>query len=129
MGIPELADLIWLFEDGPSAAFPEPGWPDGLHSFRRRRGDREVLFSLDPLSGDAYITVYTAGQEVASIGRLRRRETLSIIRHDSYEGLELRFTGTEFEPVSLQTRPELRLSGDVVPPGTWPPVPRPTATG
>ena len=119
MEIPEAADLIWLFEDEPSAAFPDLGWPVGLQSFRLRRGDREVLFSLDPIAGDAYITLYAAGQEVASIGRLRRLETLSIVRRDGYEGLELRFIGAGLEPVSLQTKPEIRLSWDVVSAGTW----------
>jgi hypothetical protein len=117
--IPELADLIWLFEDEPAAAFPELGWPHGLQSFRLRRGDREVLFSLDPLAGEAYVTLYVAGREVASIGRLRRLETLSIVRHEGYEGLELRFIGAKLEPLSLQTKPEIKLSWDVVSPGTW----------
>jgi hypothetical protein len=117
--IPELADLIWLFEDEPSAAFPDLGWPSGLQSFRLRRGDREVLFSLDPLAGDAYITLHVSGREVASIGRLRRLETLSVIRRESYEGLELRFIDAKLEPVSLQTKPEIKLSWDVVSVGTW----------
>lgn len=119
MEIPELADLIWLFEDEPSAAFPELGWPNGLHSFRLRRGTREVLFSLDPAAGEAYITLYTAGQEVASIGRLRRLETLRVIRRNSYEGLELRFIDARFDPVSLETKPEIKLSWDVMSLGTW----------
>jgi hypothetical protein len=117
--IPELADLIWLFEDEPSAAFPDLHWPTGLQSFRLRRGDREVLFSLDPLAGEAYITLYAAGREVTSIGRLRRLETVRIVRRDSYEGLELRFIGGQLEPVSLQTKPEIKLSWDVVQVGKW----------
>ena len=106
-------------KDEPSPAYPENGWPNGLQSFRLCRGDREVLFSLDPLAGDAYIALYAAGREVASIGRLRRLETLSIIRRDNYEGLELQFTGPKFEPVFLQARPEIKLSWNVVSPGTW----------
>jgi hypothetical protein len=117
--IPELADLIWLFEDEPTAAFPELGWPNGLQSFRLRRDDREVLFSLDPLAGEAYVSLYTAGREVATIGRLRQLETLSIVRHQGYEGLELWFIGAKFEPLSLQTNPEIKLSWNVVSPGTW----------
>jgi len=79
--IPELADLIWLFEDEPASGCGE-AWPDGLQSFRLRRCDREVLFSLDPLAGDAYISLYVAGQEVVSIGRLRRIEKLTVVNKD-----------------------------------------------
>jgi hypothetical protein len=117
--IPELADLTWLFEAEPSAAFPDLVWPIGLQSFRLRRGDREVLFSLDPLAGDAHTTLYAGGEEAASIGRLRRLARLSVIRRDGYEGLELWFTGAKLEPLSLQTKPGIKLSWDVVPPGTW----------
>ena len=119
MEIPELADLIWLFEDEPTAAFPELGWPHGLWAFRLRRDDRDVLFSLDPLAGEAYITLYVAGREVVSIGRLRRLETLGIVRYEGYEGLELRFVGAKFEPLSVQTKPEIKLSWNVVSSGTW----------
>ncbi len=119
MEIPELADLIWLFEDEPTPEDPDPGWPVGLHSFRLRRGDREVLFSLDPLAGDAYMSLFAGGQEVLQLGRLRRLETLRIVKDDGYEGLVLNFVGGKLEPVSLQTRPVLRLRWDVVPLGTW----------
>jgi hypothetical protein len=117
--IPELADLIWLFEDEPSATFPELDWPNGLQSFRLRRGPREILFSLEPVAGEAYITLYVGGQEVASIGRLRRLETLRVIRRDGYEGLELRFIDARLDPVSLETKPGIKLSWDVMSLGTW----------
>jgi hypothetical protein len=117
--IPELADLIWLFEDEPPAKFPELGWPNGLQSFRLRRGPREILFSLNPVAGEAYITLYVGGQEVASIGRLRRLETLRVIRRDGYEGLELRFMDARFDPVSLETKPGIKLSWDVMSLGAW----------
>ena len=58
--ISELADLIWLFEDEPASDCRE-AWPVGLQSFRLRRADREVLFSLDPLASDAYISLYVTG--------------------------------------------------------------------
>lgn len=60
--IPDLADLIWLFEDAPAVEFPDVAWPVGLYSFRLRRGDREVLFSIDPADGDAQVSLYVAGQ-------------------------------------------------------------------
>jgi hypothetical protein len=85
-------------------------WPQ---SFRLRRGDREVVFSLEPFAGDAYITLYVAGEEVVSIGRIRRLETLSVVKRDGYEGLEPRFADARLNPMnpmSLQTRPEIRLS-------------------
>ncbi|MBL7496726.1 hypothetical protein I6A84_44110 [Frankia sp. CNm7] len=66
MEIPDLADLIWLFEDEPTSEIDSP-WPVGLHSFRLARGEQEVLFSLDPLPGDAYITLFAAGKEIASL--------------------------------------------------------------
>jgi hypothetical protein len=117
--IPELADLIWLFEDEPSPEMPDLQWPTGLQSFRLRRGDREVLFSLDPLVGEAYITLYVDGHEVASVGRLRRLETLRVFRRDDYEGLELKFVDGRFDPVLLATKPEIRLSWAVMPLGAW----------
>lgn len=119
MEIPELADLIWLFEDEPSPEMPDLHWPNGLQSFRRRRGDREVLFSLDPLAGEAYITLYVDGREVASVGRLRRLETLRVVRRDGYEGLELRFVDARFDPGSVATKPEIRLSWAVMTLGAW----------
>jgi len=84
-----------------------------------RGRDREVLFSLDPLAGEAYITLYVSGLEVTSIGRLRPLETLSVVRRDSYEGLELRFAGARFELLSLQTKSGIKLSWDAVSLGTW----------
>jgi hypothetical protein len=117
--IPELSDLIWLFEGEPSAKSSELGWPNGLQSFRLHRGPREILFSLDPVAGEAYIALYVGGQEVASIRRLRRLETLRVIRRDGYEGLELRFSDARFGPVTLETKPEIKLSWDVMSLGTW----------
>ena len=116
--IPELADLIWLFEDEPASDDGEP-WPVGLQSFRLRRGDREVLFSLDPLAGEAYISLYVAGQEMMYLGRLRRIETLTIVNEDGYEGLALNFEGANFDSVRLQTRPVIRLTWNVLSVGTW----------
>jgi hypothetical protein len=43
--IPELSDLIWLFEDEPSAEFPGLGWPNGLQSFRLGRLGRYTAVS------------------------------------------------------------------------------------
>jgi hypothetical protein len=71
--------------------------------------------------------MYMAGREVASIGRLRRLERLSIVRHEGYEGLELRFSGAKFGPLSLQTKPEIKLSWDVDLAG--PPDPLPLGQG
>jgi hypothetical protein len=71
--IPELADLIWLFEEEPTPQYPDLAWPDGLQSFRLRRGDREVLFSLDPLSGKAYISLYATGQRCWPTGLSARQ--------------------------------------------------------
>jgi hypothetical protein len=34
MDMPDLADLIWLFEDEPTASEDDLSWPVGLHSFR-----------------------------------------------------------------------------------------------
>jgi hypothetical protein len=45
-------------------------------------------------------------------------ETLRIIRHGDYEGLELRFAGEKHDPLILQTKPEIKLSWDITPLGT-----------
>lgn len=119
MEIPELADLIWLFEDEPSNPDPYLTWPVGLHSFRLQRGDREVLFSLDPASGEVYITLYAAGYELASLGRLRQLEALTVVKREEYEGLELRFQNAQHDPLILQTRPEIKLTWDVFALGVW----------
>ena len=117
MEIPELADLIWLFEDEPFSEYEDMAWPVGLQSFRLRRGTREVLFSLDPTSGEAYVTMYEAGEETMSIGRLRKLESLTVDKGDEYEGLILHFTSGDLEPLRLQTRPVIRLSWNVMPLG------------
>ncbi|WP_141579253.1 hypothetical protein [Actinomadura sp. WMMA1423] len=119
MEMPELADLIWLFEDEPTPQHEDLAWPVGLQSFRLRRGSREVLFSLDPTSGEAYLTFFEAGEETVSIGRLRRLETLTVEKRNDYEGLVLRFDHERFDPLQLQTRPVIRLTWNVMALGVW----------
>jgi hypothetical protein len=119
MEIPELADLIWLFEDNPTGEDPDCTWPGGLQSFRLRRGDRTVDFSLDAFHGEVYITLYAGGHEIASVDRLRAVATLHIVKRDGHEGLELMFASGKHDPLFLQTRPEIRLHWDVTPLGTW----------
>lgn len=119
MEMPELADLIWLFEDEPTSGEEDLAWPVGLQSFRLRRGAREVLFSLDPTSGEAYLTMFEAGEETVSMGRIRRLESLAVEKRDGYEGMVLRFNGEDFGPLRLQTRPVIRLSWDVMALGVW----------
>jgi len=75
-----------------------------------------VLFSLDPVAGEAYISLFIGGQEVMQLGRLWRIETLTIVKKDGYEGLVLNFAGPQFDPVQLQTKPVIRLAWDV---RTW----------
>ena len=77
-----------------------------------------MLFSLDTLSGEAYISLYAAGQ-MLHLGRLRRIETLTIVKEDGYEGLALNFVGAQFDPARLQTKPVIRVTCDVLPAGTW----------
>jgi hypothetical protein len=67
---------------------------------------------------EAYITLHAGGHEIASVGRLRGVERLTIVRRDGREGLELRFVGDKHDLLSLQTRPEIRLHWDVAPLGT-----------
>ncbi|NEW56924.1 hypothetical protein GV794_14850 [Nocardia cyriacigeorgica] len=120
MEIPELIDLIWLFEDEPTRQFEDLEWPVGLHSFRLTRGSQAVLFSLDPMAGEAYIGLYARQQEHTYLGRLRRLERLTIDRGPSdYEGLRLWFRGDTTEPLALQTKPRIRLAWDVKQVGTW----------
>ena len=78
-----------------------------------------ILFSLDPMAGEAYITLYADGQELASVGRLRRLETLRIVRRNGHEGLELRFIDARFDSVVLETKPGIKLSCDVMSLGAW----------
>jgi len=118
MEMPELADLVWLFEDEPTPEFEDLSWPVGLHSFRLRRGTREVVFSLDPTSGEAYLTISDAGGDVVSLGRLRTLEGLTVEKDGAREGLVLRFAHG-FDPLRLETRPIIRLSWDVIPLSAW----------
>ncbi|TDC86310.1 hypothetical protein [Actinomadura sp. 7K507] len=119
METPDLADLIWLFEDEPTSEDADLAWPVGLQSFRLRRGTREVLFSLDPTSGEAYLTMYEAGEETMALGRLRRLASLTVEKRDEYEGLVLLFTSGDLDALRLQTRPVIRLSWDVMTLGVW----------
>ncbi|MEV3963485.1 hypothetical protein AB0M34_21770 [Nocardia sp. NPDC050193] len=120
MDIPELADLVRLFEDEPTREFDDLEWPVGLHSFRLTRGAQAVLFSLDPTNREAYISLYVGEHEHTHLGRLRRLDRLSVIRGPSdYEGLRLWFEGDTNEPLALQTKPRIRLSWDVKSLGTW----------
>lgn len=118
MELPELADLVWLFEDEPTPEFEDLSWPVGLHSFRLRRGTREVVFSLDPTSGEAYLTISDGGGDVVSLGRLRTLEHLTVEKDGEREGLVLWFA-RGFDPLRLETRPVIRLSWDVTPLGEW----------
>ena len=76
-------------------------------------------YSLDPFPGDAYVSMYAGCQEVSFLGRLRTVETLTIVKRDGYEGLELRFVGGKCGPLIVQTRPEIKVSWNVAPLGTW----------
>ncbi|MGX1805725.1 hypothetical protein ACWIGI_08425 [Nocardia sp. NPDC055321] len=120
MEIPELADLIWLFEHEPTRQFDDLHWPIGLHSFRLTRGVQSVLFSLDPAAGEAYISLYTGTQKHTSLGRLRPVDRISIDRGPvDCEGLRLWIRDVTNEPVTLQTKPHIRLSWDVKSLGAW----------
>lgn len=57
MDVPDLADLIWLFEDEPTPEYDDVTWPVGLQGFRLRRGAREVPFSGNPPPGKPARTV------------------------------------------------------------------------
>lgn len=92
----------------------------GLYSFRLARGAQAVLFSLDPMAGEAYISLYAGEQEHTYLGRLRRLDRLSVDRGPSdYEGLRLWFPGDTNEPLALHTKPRIRLSWDVKNVGAW----------
>lgn len=120
MDIPELADLIWLFEDEPTREFDDLEWPVGLHSFRLTRGAQAVRFSLDPTAGEAYIGLSVGEHEHTYLGRLRRVDQVSVDRGPSdYEGLRIWFSSDTNDPLVLQTKPRIRLSWDVKTLGTW----------
>lgn len=120
MEIPELAELIWLFEDEPQGEYEDVHWPVGLHSFQLTRDAISVLFSIDPTAGEAHISLYMDDEEITCIKRLRRLGRLSVERERSgYEGLKLWFPEDCKEPVVLQTKPTIRLSWDVKSLGEW----------
>ncbi|WP_280272030.1 hypothetical protein [Nocardia wallacei] len=119
MEIPDLAELIWLFEDEPTRGHDDLDWPVGLHSFRLTRRSTTVLFSLDPTAGDAYLSMYSGDEEIAYLGRLRRVDRLTVLREPDREGLRLWFHGDTHEPLTLHTKPGIRLSWDVRPLGEW----------
>ncbi|MBF6424156.1 hypothetical protein IU440_05620 [Nocardia cyriacigeorgica] len=120
MEIPDLVDLIWLFEDEPTRQFDDLEWPVGLHSFHLTRGSQTVKFSLDPLAGEAYISLTTEGHEHTYLGRLRSLDRLSVDRDSSgHEGLRLWFLGDTNEPLTLQAKPRIRLAWDLKDLGAW----------
>ncbi|MBE1563944.1 hypothetical protein [Nonomuraea africana] len=113
MEMPELADLIWLFEDEPEGEHDDVPWPVGLHSFRLHRGTSSVLFSLDPTAGEAYISLYAGDDELVTLGRLRPLDRLRIERAEpDIEAMKLWLRGAG-EPIVLQTKPLIRLSWDL----------------
>jgi hypothetical protein len=118
MEVARLADLIWLFEDEPQSPDGEP-WPIGLHTFRLTRGTQAVRFSVDPLAGDVYLSLYVDDQEIASVERIRRVERLLIDKKDGHEGLQMTFRDGYLDRLYLQTRPVIRLSWAVRPLGGW----------
>ncbi|GAA4557778.1 hypothetical protein [Planotetraspora kaengkrachanensis] len=109
MEIPDLADLIWLFEDEPTQ-YEDLDWPVGLHSFRLRRGATEVLFSIDPFAGEAFVSLFVDGEEVAMLGNLRRLGRLSIDRGADAEGLVLWFADESQEPIRIRTKPSIHVT-------------------
>ncbi|MFC9894967.1 hypothetical protein ACFVMC_14880 [Nocardia sp. NPDC127579] len=120
MEIPDLADLIWLFEDEPTRQFDDLEWPIGLHSFRLTRGAHTVLFSLDPTAGEAYISLRTGEGEHTYLGRLRPVDRIGIDRGSAdYEGLRLWFRDSASDPLIVQTKPRIRLSWDMRTLGSW----------
>ncbi|MFI6866672.1 hypothetical protein [Nocardia sp. NPDC050406] len=120
MEIPELADLIWLFEDEPKPDFEDLRWPVGLHTFRLTRGSTTVVFSLDPTAGEAYVDLVVDGEPIVELHRLRTLEHLSIERsHPDRETLRLWFRDTGREPLELRTRPTIGLSWNMKSLGSW----------
>ncbi|MEU0566863.1 hypothetical protein ABZ297_15935 [Nonomuraea sp. NPDC005983] len=71
------------------------------------------------MAGEAYISLYVDNAELASLGRLRTLDWLSIERKQpDYEGMELWLRGVE-EPITLQTKPMIRLAWHVKALGVW----------
>ncbi|WP_119726505.1 hypothetical protein [Thermomonospora amylolytica] len=108
MRMPELTDLIWLFEDPPTPMEPDLSWPLGLHTFRLTRGSRSVSFSLDPQAGEAYLMLYESDELLLSLGRLRTLSHLTVEK----DALILHFAQGDLAPLTLRTHP--------VPSVTWP---------
>ncbi|MGW1737621.1 hypothetical protein ACWCPQ_02300 [Nocardia sp. NPDC001965] len=120
MEIPELAELIWLFEAEPTREFDDLEWPVGLFSFRLARGDQAVSFSLDPTAGEAYISLYAGEHEHTRLGRIRRLDRLTVVRGPAdYEGLRLWPPDYTDEAITLQTKPRISLSWNVKELGSW----------
>jgi hypothetical protein len=77
-----------------------------------------VIFSLDPMSGEAYLRISDGGGDVVSLGRLRTLDHLTVEKDGEREGLVLWFA-RDVDPLRLETRPIIRLSWDVMPLGAW----------
>ncbi|WP_280379172.1 hypothetical protein [Nocardia wallacei] len=57
--------------------------------------------------------MYSGDEEIAYLGRLRRVDRLTVLREPDHEGLRLWFHGDTHEPLTLRTKPGIRLSWDV----------------
>lgn len=120
MDVPDLADLIALFEDAPTPAYDDLEWPVGRHTFRLTRERTDVRFSLDPAAGDAGIVIAADGQEIVHLGRIRPVERLSITRDRSgAESLRLWVPAVSTEPLVLSTRPTIAVMWNVRAAGQW----------
>ena len=105
----------WRSRSWPTARHPDLAWPDGLQSFQLDRGDRTVLFSLDPLVGEAYITLHAGETLHASAsgakGTLNRvkanlkdaRAKLSTLTDDAHGAFSTQIHAMKSALTTLQT--------------------------
>ncbi|WP_062998504.1 hypothetical protein [Nocardia mikamii] len=120
MEVPDLAELISLFEDAPTTEYDDLDWPVGRHTFRLTRGRITVRFALDPLAGEVAVTLFADEQEVAHLGRIRTVDRLTITRDRSGgEGLRLWAPAVSSRPLVLRTRPAISLAWDIRDTGQW----------
>lgn len=112
---PALDDLIWLFEEEPTIAHGDIGWPASAATFATVRGPWAVSVTLEPYLYTAEIQLSQGGSEVV---RLSMKEVVSTLAVDRTHGTEALVVGfdrnSRLDALRLTLKPEVSVTLDTL---------------